>query len=236
MRQCPTCGFALEKNTFLKNNNNLLPESLNKRLCTYHQTAEGIYCQKCLSDALNNINKKLQHHENLVTDNFHQIPIVSIHSPVGWEYEVIGIVTGQSTTGTGVFSEIGASFTDFFGAQSGMYNQKLSAGEDLCFKQLRFKTLHLGGNAVVALDIDYSELGGSRGMIMVCTTATAVKVTNFNVVKTGIDSVALEKCEYSGEQINKILVCPATNILIRTTTIYNLCINRTRIGAMKYIK
>nr|ARK13448.1 hypothetical protein A6C57_25640 [Fibrella sp. ES10-3-2-2] len=106
------------------------------------------------------------------------IPVVFIQNPLGWEYEVLSMVTGQSTTGTGVFSEFAASMTDLFGMQSGRYNAKLKAGEEMCFAQLRKQTIQLGGNAVIATDIDYSEVGGDKGMLMVCMAGTAVKVKN----------------------------------------------------------
>jgi uncharacterized protein YbjQ (UPF0145 family) len=92
------------------------------------------------------------------------------------------MVTGQTATGTGVISEFTSSFTDLFGAQSGRHNMKLKSGEDMCFAQLRKRTLDKGGNAVIATDIDYSEIGSSRGMLMVCMAGTAVRLSNTDVL------------------------------------------------------
>ena len=92
------------------------------------------------------------------------------------------MVTGQSTTGTGVVSEFTSSFTDLFGAQSGRYNKKLKAGEEMCFAQLRKQAIDIGGNAVIATDIDYSEVGGDKGMLMVCMAGTAIKLRNLSVL------------------------------------------------------
>ena len=77
---------------------------------------------------------------------------------------------------SGVVSEFTSSFTDLFGVQSGRFNKKLKAGEDICFAQLRKQALDLGGNAVIATDIDYSEVGGGKGMLMVCMGGTAIKL------------------------------------------------------------
>lgn len=52
----------------------------------------------------------------------------------------------------------------------------------MCFAQLRKKTLDAGGNAVIATDIDYSEIGGEKGMIMVCMAGTAVNLQNADVL------------------------------------------------------
>ncbi len=40
----------------------------------------------------------------------------------------------------------------------------------------------MGGNAIVATDIDYSEVGGMKGMLMVCMTGTAIRLKNPEVL------------------------------------------------------
>jgi uncharacterized protein YbjQ (UPF0145 family) len=114
--------------------------------------------------------------------NISVVPVVSTHSPLNWDYDILSMVTGQSTTGTGVISEFSSSFTDFFGVQSSRFNKKLKAGEEICFAQLRKQALDLGGNAVIATDIDYSEVGGAKGMLMVCMGGTAIKLKNTNIL------------------------------------------------------
>jgi uncharacterized protein YbjQ (UPF0145 family) len=141
-------------------------------------------CNKCGDDAHNEARKQL-HNESAVLKNALQrvlprIPIVSLQSPMGWTYEPIGVVTGQTVTGTGMFSDVASAFTDLFGAQSGTYNAKLRDGENLCKAQLRGQTIELGGNAVLAVDIDYAEVGGQRAMLMVCMTGTAVRITGLS--------------------------------------------------------
>lgn len=110
------------------------------------------------------------------------IPVVSIHAPIHWDYDVVSIVTAQSTTGTGVITEIASSWTDFFGLQSGFYNRKLRGGEELCLAGLRTAALELGGNAVIGCDIDYAEVGGVSSMIMVCMTGTAIRLKNPDIM------------------------------------------------------
>lgn len=113
------------------------------------------------------------------------------------------MVTGQSTTGTGVISEFTSSFTDFFGAQSGRYNQKLKAGENMCFNQLRLQTLDLSGNAVIATDIDYSEIGGGKGMLMVCMAGTAIQLTNVDILEIETAEI-IEKLSYANRRIKEL--------------------------------
>jgi hypothetical protein len=42
--------------------------------------------------------------------------------------------------------------------------------------------VELGGNAILATDIDYAEVGGGKGMLMVCMTGTAVLLENTAVM------------------------------------------------------
>ena len=102
---------------------------------------------------------------------------------------MVGMVTGQSITGTGIISEIASSFTDLFGMQSGKFGNKIKEGENICKAQLRLAAAHLGACAVIATDIDYSEVGGGKGMLMVCMSGTAIKLNNLDV----LDSEAAKK-------------------------------------------
>lgn len=101
-------------------------------------------------------------------------------------------MTAQSTTGTGLWSDVTSAFTDLFGAQSKVYNSKIRDGENLCLAAVRMQALKLGGNAVVAADIDYAEVGGQRAMLMVCMTGTAVHLSNTDVVGDDLGAVTRE--------------------------------------------
>ena len=94
----------------------------------------------------------------------------------------MGLVTAQTVSGTSLFSDVTSAFTDLFGAQSGAYNQKLRGAEDACRASLRAQALQLGGNAIVGVDVDYAEVGGSRAMLMVCMTGTVVNVEDLSVL------------------------------------------------------
>jgi len=181
---CPACGEKIKSNILSTNylytekQCSFVSEMFNK------QITAG--CSKCLGDLYGNaiaelgkqqieLRKKLQ----LAMQS---VPIITAQAPVNWHYTAMGLVTGQSTTGTGAFSELASSWTDFFGLQSAAYNNKIAAGEMLCMEQLRAKTIQLGGNAIIAADIDYSELGGLKGMIMVCMSGTAIKIENLDIL------------------------------------------------------
>nr|MBI1231346.1 heavy metal-binding domain-containing protein [Cytophagales bacterium] len=117
------------------------------------------------------------------------VPIVTLHTPQDWKYQSLQIVSAQSVTGTGVITEIASSWTDFFGMESGRYNEKLKTGEDNCKSILRFQALQMGGNAILGADIDYSEAGAGKGMLMVCMAGTAVKITNLRELNYNEDAL-----------------------------------------------
>jgi len=182
---CPSCGAAI-KDSMLGSKVELYDDNRVKLINEYNSNKSSAYCTKCGKDLyqqsvakyqqeVESINNKLQ---NLIF----AVPLVTIHSPMNWEYEVIGLVTGQSATGTGVISEFTSSFTDLFGAQSGRFNQKLKYGEQLSAGQIRKQTIDLGGNAILGVDIDYAEVGGDKGMLMVGMSGTAVKLRNVDVL------------------------------------------------------
>lgn len=152
----------------------------------YEKTDKTAFCSKCGKDKAIEYAKKCIQEKRAIREQmaplFDSIPLVNLQNPKGWDYEPIEIVTGQATIGTGIITEFTSSITDTFGLQSGRHNKKLKKGEDLCFTQLKKQTLDLGGNAVIGIDVDYSELGSLKGIIMVCMTGTAVRLKNTNIL------------------------------------------------------
>jgi uncharacterized protein YbjQ (UPF0145 family) len=186
INNCPNCHAELKSG--LMSNIKLLSAQKAEVINTYHDQPSAGYCTKCGKELYEAYKLQMSREQQEVQSKLEAlisaIPVISAHTPQGWTYDVLNMVTGQSTTGTGVISEFTSSITDLLGMQSGRHNQKLKAGEDLCFSQLRKQTLDQGGNAIIATDIDYSELGASKGMIMVCMAGTAVKLQNLEVLGT----------------------------------------------------
>lgn len=181
---CPSCGEKIKSGVFGSNS------IFSEEQCLFISEMESLSlkaaCNKC-GDSLfesakakfQSLKKKTQAEmKSLVT----HIPVVTIQCPIKWDYTVLGIVSGQSTSGTGLFSEFKSGWTDLFGAQSSTYNRKIAAGEFYCAEQIIAKTIEMGGNAVIAVDIDYSELGAEKGMIMVCMSGTAIRLNNIDIL------------------------------------------------------
>lgn len=180
---CPNCNTAIKSG--LLSSVSILGVSAISIINEYHTDKKEAYCTKCGVLLFDKYTLQLRNEKESIKSRMQEsilfLPVVSTHSPLHWDYHTLGIVTGQSTSGTGVFAEFASTWTDIFGAQSGVYNEKIKNGENLCLAQLRKQTLDFGGNAVLAVDIDYSEMGGIKGMIMVCMTGTAVMLRNIDI-------------------------------------------------------
>lgn len=140
------------------------------------------YCTNCshtvqLKSDTYLIDKQVEY-RNEFSEKIKSIPVITLQNPKDWNYKPLSMVTSQSVTGTGVFTEISSSITDLLGGQSDRLNSKIRQGENICVNQLRLSCFNIGGNAVIATDIDYAELGGGKGMIMVCMSGTAIKLEN----------------------------------------------------------
>jgi len=200
---CPNCNAVLKagwaSNSLVNSNQTSFINSVLKK-------ESPAYCDKCAPKLYEDAEHIWERERNQQIQNLERnidaIPIISTHTPYGWEYETISIVTGQSVTGTGVISEFTSDFSDFFGGQSGSFNKKLSDGEQRCFQQLRAKALRLGSNAIIATDIDYGEAGAGKGMLMVCAAGTAVKLKNTAVL--GEKAEAIENLLKSQERLEEL--------------------------------
>jgi len=186
--KCPNCGAEI-RDTVLRANPKSSQNEINAANELLKMNKEA-YCSKCFPELKSQIHQLKKESNAFVNAKIHFVPVITTHSPFGWDYSPIGIVTGQSVTGTGVISEFTSGFSDFFGQQSGSFIRKIASGEEICLAQLRIKALNSGGQAVIATDIDYGELGSVKGMIMVCAAGTAVKLNNLDVLGSSKNIVA----------------------------------------------
>ena len=150
------------------------------------KSEDAAYCNRCGGGTWENLRyirgDEVKEIQSWLQSRYHSFPLLTLFDPAGWKYTALGMVTSQSTSGTGVIAEFKASITDLFGMQSETYNKKIRAGEVFCMTQVRMQAIEMGGNAILGADVKYSELGGDKGMIMVCVTGTAVLLHNTEVL------------------------------------------------------
>lgn len=144
------------------------------------------YCNNCYPDLIRSINDdfkvKIENLQKDLQDAVEMVPIITGPAPNNWQYEIIGMITTQTTSGTGFMTELSRSFHDLFGGTSNRNNMKIVEATELCKADLRLQCTNAGGNAIISTDIDFNEIGsGSQNMLMVCMAGTAIKVTDLAV-------------------------------------------------------
>lgn len=88
--------------------------------------------------------------------------------------EYLGIVSGHVVIGTGMFSSFDASMADLTGSEASAYTEKLDLAKEVALKRAIIKSMHLGGNALIGIDVEHSVF--VRDLIGVIVTGTSVKV------------------------------------------------------------
>lgn len=90
--------------------------------------------------------------------------------------DYLGIVTGEVIVGANLFRDLFANIRDIVGGRSGSYERILADARRQAIEELQAEAAALGGNAVVAIDLDYEVIGPNGSTLMVSASGTAVKV------------------------------------------------------------
>ena len=88
-----------------------------------------------------------------------------------------GLVTGEAILGANIFKDFFAGIRDIVGGRSAAYEKELRQAKDIALKEMQVEAENLGGNAVIAIDLDY-ETVGQGSMLMVTASGTAVTLEN----------------------------------------------------------
>lgn len=83
-------------------------------------------------------------------------------------------VTAQAIMGVSMGRDIKAFGRGVVGGRSSAYEEEVAKGVRDALKELEDAAAALGADAVVALDLDYAEVG--KHMLMVAASGTAVKL------------------------------------------------------------
>ena len=92
------------------------------------------------------------------------------------DYKPIDIVSGHIALGTGLISSILSSVTDFFGAKSKGYGQKMKEAEDACLIMIKQNAHALNADAIVGMSTTFTELTSGHGQLLVFMSGTAIKL------------------------------------------------------------
>jgi uncharacterized protein YbjQ (UPF0145 family) len=93
--------------------------------------------------------------------------------------ERLGIITAECVYGMNVFRDLFASVRDVVGGRSGATQNVLRDAKDEALAELRRQAFLMDADAVVAVDLDYTEFsGGGKSMLVCIASGTAVKLNS----------------------------------------------------------
>ena len=104
--------------------------------------------------------------------------LTTTHAMPGREIqETLGIVTAECVLGINVFRDMLGGLRDIFGGRSGTHQKALRQARQTCLEELAVHAEELGGDAVIGVDLDFSEIsGGGKGMVFLVASGTAVRL------------------------------------------------------------
>ena len=88
--------------------------------------------------------------------------------------EYVGLVMGETIVGANIVKDF--SVRDIVGGRAKAYEEALRAARQEALREMAKTAADLGADAVVGVDIDYEVLGKARGMLMVTSAGTAVRL------------------------------------------------------------
>ena len=89
----------------------------------------------------------------------------------------IDVVTAECVFGLNIFKDFFMGLTDFFGGRSDTAQSALRDARLSCLNELKREAASVGGNAVVGVDLDYSEFSGKgNSMLFLVASGTAVTI------------------------------------------------------------
>lgn len=101
----------------------------------------------------------------LTTETAHNLPVA----------ERLDIVSAEVVIGMHLFKDIAAVWRDAFGGRSKVMQEGLRDARKTALAELRREAHTIGADAVVGVDLDYSEIsGGGKSMLFLVASGTAV--------------------------------------------------------------
>ena len=91
--------------------------------------------------------------------------------------ERIEVITAECVFGMNMFRDFFAGIRDVLGGRSVASQKVLRDLRRTCLTELKREALLVGANAVIAVDLDYSEISGDgKSMLFVVASGTAVRI------------------------------------------------------------
>lgn len=143
----------------------------------FHEVNSGVH-SRCLiqareTEAVRDVNKvdpldAAARVVLLTTETAHDLPVA----------ERLGIVVSEVVGGVNILKDFAAGFRNIVGGRSGTTQNALKDLREQALAELQYAAAERGADAVVGVDLDYNDIGGSGStMLMIVASGTAVKLS-----------------------------------------------------------
>ena len=95
--------------------------------------------------------------------------------------KVIDVISAECVFGMNIFKDFFTGLTDFFGGRSETSQKVLKDARQLCIRELKTEAYRVGANAVIGVNLDYSEFSvQGKSMLFLVASGTAVVLEKIN--------------------------------------------------------
>lgn len=131
--------------------------------------------------------------ENIKKKKIDSIILTTTNSIEGYKViKNLDIVAAECAFGMNIIEDLFTSFSDVFGGRSKTTQNTLKNARINCLNELKQEAFNIGANAVIGIDLDYSEFSGKgKSMLFIVASGTAVIIEK--IKETSNDSIENEK-------------------------------------------
>ncbi|WP_245813634.1 YbjQ family protein [Boseongicola aestuarii] len=98
----------------------------------------------------------------------------------------LGVVTAECAYGMNIFKDLFAGIRNIVGGRSEAVQKTMRDARETVLKELKREAHSVGANAVIAVDLDYTQIG-DKGWNMVLLIASGTAVIIEEIPKTALD-------------------------------------------------
>ena len=159
----------------------------NKEFDSWNRKPDEIFCDNCFADATaklhakddekKEIQKEAELAREIKSQEVDSLKITTTNNYPNYEVDkVLGVITSECVFGMNIFRDFFAGMTDFFGGRSSASQKVLRDARNTCLYELKKEAHELGGDGIIGIDLDYSEISGKgKGMLFLVASGTVVK-------------------------------------------------------------
>ena len=159
--KCPDCGLMFEKE--------LLINGLCQKCKTTRDNKKKVEIEK----------SKVQIQKNRIANATKEVLekiILTTETHVDFKIDKrLDIITAECVLGMGIISDFVSGIRDSIGGRDNTTQNSLREAKNTVLEELRKEAFSIGANAVIAVDLDYSEFSGKgKSMLFIVASGTAI--------------------------------------------------------------